>query len=139
MKCCSAKNVELRVCESCPKSEFTKNANDEDWETEYLDLILSIKRVEDLEKACEHIQKHGSKHTEAILTTDKHAISYFQANIDASSIMINASTRFNDGGEFGLGAELGISTTKLHAYGPMGAKEMTIIRHLVEGDGHIRS
>ena len=130
--------VQLRVCEQCPKTEHSTEATEEDWDTEYLDKILSVKMVDDVQAACEHIKQFGSHHTEAILSTDQGAIDYFQQNVDASSVMINASTRFNDGGEYLLGAELGISTTKIHAYGPMGAKEMTITRHLVVGDGHIR-
>jgi len=131
-------DVDLRLCERCPKTDSSIDATDEDWDTEYLDKILSVKIVDDVAAACEHIKRHGSKHTEAILSADEQARFYFQQNVDASSVMLNASTRFNDGGEYMLGAELGISTTKLHAYGPMGAKEMTITRHLVVGDGHFR-
>jgi glutamate-5-semialdehyde dehydrogenase len=132
-------SVELRVCDACPKTALTKSASEEDWSTEYLDKILSVKRVKGVQEACQHIKQFGSQHTEAILSRDADSIQYFQQNVDASSVMINASTRFNDGGEYMLGAELGISTTKIHAYGPMGAKEMTITRHLVIGAGHIRS
>jgi glutamate-5-semialdehyde dehydrogenase len=131
-------SVELRVCGSCPQTSLTKSATKQDWSTEYLDKILSVKMVKGVQAACDHIKQYGSQHTEAILSTDADSIEYFQQNVDASSIMINASTRFNDGGEYMLGAELGISTTKIHAYGPMGAKEMTICRHLVIGEGHIR-
>ncbi len=131
--------VELRLCNKCPTTEKSLLATEEDWNTEYLDKILSIKAVEDVQAACEHIKQYGSQHTEAILSSDQQRIHYFQQNVDASSVMINASTRFNDGGEYLLGAELGISTTKLHAYGPMGAREMTINRHLVIGAGHIRA
>ena len=132
------KGVELRLSADCPATEKSIIATDDDWDAEYLDMILSVKMVDDVQAACEHIKLHGSHHTEAILSTNQDNINFFQSNIDASSVMINASTRFNDGGEYLLGAELGISTTKLHAYGPMGAKEMTITRHLVIGDGHIR-
>ncbi|MFT5521692.1 MAG: glutamate-5-semialdehyde dehydrogenase [Enterobacterales bacterium] len=132
------KSVELRICDACPKTALSKSASVEDWSTEYLDKILAVKRVKGVKAACQHIKQYGSQHTEAILSTDEDAIQYFQQNVDASSVMINASTRFNDGGEYMLGAELGISTTKIHAYGPMGAKEMTITRHLVIGEGHIR-
>ncbi|MCP3674038.1 MAG: glutamate-5-semialdehyde dehydrogenase [Gammaproteobacteria bacterium] len=131
-------SVQLRICKQCPKTEGSIEATKEDWDTEYLDKILSVKMVNDVQAACEHIKQFGSHHTEAIISADQSAIDYFQQNVDASSVMINASTRFNDGGEYMLGAELGISTTKIHAYGPMGAKEMTITRHLVVGDGHIR-
>jgi len=131
--------VELRLCDKCPTTEKSLIATEEDWNTEYLDKILSIKAVDNVQAACEHIKQYGSQHTEAILSSDQQSINYFQQNVDASSVMINASTRFNDGGEYLLGAELGISTTKLHAYGPMGAREMTIKRHLVIGEGHIRA
>ncbi|MFN9944441.1 MAG: gamma-glutamyl-phosphate reductase, partial [bacterium] len=89
--------------------------------------------------ALEHIQRYGSHHTEAIVTQTASVIELFLNNIDASCLAINASTRFNDGGELGLGAELGISTSKLHAYGPMGAQEMTTTRYVVRGDGHVRN
>ncbi len=110
----------------------------EDYDTEYLDKIISLKIVEDETEAIAHIQKHGSHHTEAILAKDYKVIELFRNSLDASAIVVNASTRFNDGGELGLGAELGISTSKLHAYGPMGAKEMTTTRFLVTGNGQIR-
>ncbi len=116
-----------------------KLASEQDWATEYLDNILSVKLISSVDEAISHIQKYGSNHTEAILSNSSKNIEKFQNEIDASSIMINASTRFNDGGEYGLGAELGISTTKLHAYGPMGAKEMTTLRFLVKGNGNIRN
>jgi len=114
-------------------------ATEDDYSTEYLDMILSIKMVETVEEAIAHIQKYGTHHTEGILSQDPHVIVKFQAGVDASCVTVNASTRFNDGGELGLGAELGISTSKFHAYGPMGAREMTTARYLVVGDGHIRS
>jgi len=130
--------VELRLDVSCPEFAGAKQASDSDWDEEYLDLILSVKMVDGVEKACDHIQQHGTNHTEVILANDRSALDYFQQHVDASAVMVNASSRFNDGGEFQLGAELGISTTKLHAYGPMGAKEMTICRHLVLGENHCR-
>lgn len=134
------KKTELRLCqELAAKHQGYPLATEQDWQTEYLDNILSIKQVDSVEMAISHIQKYGSNHTEAILSQSDEHISMFQQQVDASSIMVNASTRFNDGGEFGLGAELGISTTKLHAYGPMGAKEMTTTRFLVTGKGHIRN
>ncbi|MFT6632092.1 MAG: glutamate-5-semialdehyde dehydrogenase [Bacteriovoracaceae bacterium] len=133
------KGTEIRVCENTIHSNSKVNvANDIDWDTEYLANILSIKTVENLEMAITHIQSHGTHHSEAIVSNDQESINQFLSQVDASSIMINASTRFNDGSEYGLGAELGISTTKLHAYGPMGAKEMTTLRYLVKGNGHIR-
>ena len=133
------KGTDIRVCEKTTHNNSKVNvANDIDWDTEYLANILSIKTVENLEMAITHIQNHGTHHSEAIVSNDQESINQFLSQVDASSIMINASTRFNDGSEYGLGAELGISTTKLHAYGPMGAKEMTTLRYLVKGNGHIR-
>jgi glutamate-5-semialdehyde dehydrogenase len=113
-------------------------ATDEDFSTEWLDKKISVKMVKDYKEAIEHIKKYSSHHTEAILADDKKVIEAFMNSLDASCIAINASTRFNDGGELGLGAELGISTSKLHAYGPMGAAEMTTTRFIVTGTGHIR-
>ncbi|MES2526067.1 MAG: glutamate-5-semialdehyde dehydrogenase [Bdellovibrionota bacterium] len=110
----------------------------EEFDTEFLDKIISLKTVKDENEAIAHIQKYGSHHTEAILARDPRVIELFMNSLDASAIVVNASTRFNDGGELGLGAELGISTSKLHAYGPMGAKEMTTTRFLVKGNGQIR-
>ncbi|MAZ48663.1 MAG: glutamate-5-semialdehyde dehydrogenase [Halobacteriovoraceae bacterium] len=115
-----------------------KEATSEDWATEYLENILSIKTVASLEEAIEHINEYGSFHTECIVSESVEAQNKFMANVDASCITINASTRFNDGGQLGLGAELGISTTKLHAYGPMGAEQMTTSRYIVVGKGQIR-
>lgn len=110
----------------------------EEYDREYLDKIISLKIVKDENEAIAHIQKYGSHHTEAILAQDHRVIGQFLNSLDASALVINASTRFNDGEELGLGAELGISTSKLHAYGPMGAKEMTTTRFLVTGNGQIR-
>lgn len=109
-----------------------------DFEAEWLDKKISVKKVKSHREAIAHIQQYGSHHTEAVLAQDPKVIEEFMNSIDASAIMINASTRFNDGGELGLGAELGISTSKLHAYGPMGAKEMTTTRFLVKGSGQTR-
>ncbi|MFN8369903.1 MAG: glutamate-5-semialdehyde dehydrogenase [Bacteriovoracaceae bacterium] len=135
--------VELRVSEEIFKqfkdlSSQIKLARIVDYQTEYLDKIVSMKLVKDEDAAIKHIQSFSSHHTECILSQNDSVIKKFIASIDSSCIMVNASTRFNDGGELGLGAELGISTTKLHAYGPMGAKEMTTLRHLVIGNGQIR-
>ncbi|MGZ3809739.1 MAG: glutamate-5-semialdehyde dehydrogenase, partial [Bacteriovorax sp.] len=113
-------------------------ATEEDYATEWLDKKISIKMVKHFSEAIEHIKKYSSHHTEAILAQDSQVIEAFLNSLDASCIAINASTRFNDGGELGLGAELGISTSKLHAYGPMGASEMTTTRFIVTGNGHIR-
>ena len=113
-------------------------ATKDTWAIEHLDNVLSLKLVDSVEAAIDHINTYGSNHTEAIIAEDADAVEKFTAAIDASCIMHNASTRFNDGGELGLGAELGISTSKIHAYGPMGAAEMTTSRFLVIGNGHIR-
>ncbi len=116
-----------------------KLAKQSDWETEYLENILSIRTVDSLDQAIDHIDQYGSFHTEAIVSEDQNAINIFQRGVDASCIAINASTRFNDGGQLGLGAELGISTTKFHAYGPMGAEQMTTSRYVVVGNGNVRT
>jgi glutamate-5-semialdehyde dehydrogenase len=131
--------VEVRGCERTQKLDpRVKKASPEDYHTEYLDKIISLKIVDTSEEAIHHIQTHSSHHTEAVLAKDEKVIEKFLNSLDASAIVVNASTRFNDGGELGLGAELGISTSKLHAYGPMGAKEMTTTRFLVQGSGQIR-
>ena len=134
-----SEDVEIRGC-SKTKSLFSKaiEATLGDYYTEYLDKILSVKVVPTHEKAISHIEEHGTHHTEAILAKDLKVIETFQKRVDASCIVVNASTRFNDGGELGLGAELGIATTKLHSYGPMGAREITATRFIVKGEGHTR-
>ncbi len=109
-----------------------------DYGKEFLDKILAVRVVADLDGALEHIARYGSMHTEAILTRDIQSARRFEREVIASAVMVNASTRFNDGGELGLGAEIGISTTKLHAFGPMGLAELTTQRYVVEGDGHVR-
>jgi glutamate-5-semialdehyde dehydrogenase len=114
-------------------------ACEEDYGKEFLDKILALRVVGDLDGALEHIARYGSLHTEAILTNDLAAAKRFEREVEASAVMVNASTRFNDGGELGLGAEIGISTTKLHAFGPMGLEELTTQKYVVEGRGHIRS
>lgn len=116
----------------------TKLATSADWDTEYLDKILSIRTLKNVDEAIAHIQSHGTHHTEAILSETPHNIEKFLNSIDASCIAVNASTRFNDGGELGLGAEIGISTSKIHAYGPMGAKELCTSRFVIVGKGHTR-
>jgi glutamate-5-semialdehyde dehydrogenase len=113
-------------------------AKPEDYGFEFLDKILAVRVVPDLDGALDHIARYGSLHTEAILTRDLANARRFEREVTASAVMINASTRFNDGGELGLGAEIGISTTKLHAFGPMGLAELTTQKFVVEGDGHIR-
>jgi glutamate-5-semialdehyde dehydrogenase len=132
--------VELR---GCPKTvrlvPQAKPASEEDWGTEYLDLILAVKVVSSLEEAMEHIRRHGSLHTEAILTRDHARAMRFVREVDSSLVLVNASTRFNDGFQLGLGAEIGISTTKVHAFGPMGLEELTTTKFIAFGDGQVRS
>lgn len=113
-------------------------ATEADWDAEYLDLTLAVRVVPDLEGALDHIATHASSHTEAIVTDDPVAADLFVAAVQSSTVLVNASTRFADGGELGLGAEIGISTSKLHAFGPMGAKELTTRKFVVIGDGHVR-
>lgn len=115
-----------------------KPATEEDWRTEYLDLILAIKTVDSLEEAIEHINLHGSRHSDSIITRDAAAAERFLAAVDSATVFWNASTRFNDGGEFGFGAEIGISTDKLHARGPMALPELTSYKYLLHGTGQIR-
>jgi glutamate-5-semialdehyde dehydrogenase len=114
-------------------------ARPEDFGREFLDKILAVRVVPDLDGAMDHIARYGSLHTEAILTRDLVNARRFEREVTASAVMVNASTRFNDGGELGLGAEIGISTTKLHAFGPMGLQELTTQKFVVEGQGHVRS
>jgi glutamate-5-semialdehyde dehydrogenase len=113
-------------------------ATDEDWDTEYLGLEISAAVVPDLDAAIAHIRRHSSGHTEAIVTGSQSAARRFTAAVDSAAVMVNASTRFTDGGEFGFGAEIGISTQKLHARGPLGLPEMTSSKYVVTGDGHVR-
>ncbi len=113
-------------------------ASDTDWDEEYLDLIIAIRVVPHINAALEHIRQHGSLHTETIVTNNEKTAQYFLQAADASAVMWNASTRFNDGGQLGLGAEIGISTTKTHAFGPMGLEELTTSKYIVEGTGQIR-
>ena len=131
------KDAILKALKDCGV-EIKHPATEEDYSTEWLDKKISLKYVKNSNEAIEHIKKYSSHHTEAILAQDQTVIEEFLNALDASCIAINASTRFNDGGELGLGAELGISTSKLHAYGPMGASEMTTTRFIVTGQGHIR-
>jgi glutamate-5-semialdehyde dehydrogenase len=121
-----------------PPGTPTVAATDEDWATEYLSLDLAVRVVPDLDAAVEHIRTWSTGHTEAICTTDLRASRRFVAEVDSAAIMVNASTRFTDGGQFGLGAEIGISTQKLHARGPMGLPELTTTTWIVHGDGHVR-
>jgi glutamate-5-semialdehyde dehydrogenase len=114
-------------------------ATEEDWKTEYLDLILAVKTVRSLEQAVDHIETYGSHHTDAIVTEDRDAAQIFLNRVDSAAVFWNASTRFNDGGEFGFGAEIGISTDRLHARGPMGLEELTSYKYVIEGSGQVRS
>jgi glutamate-5-semialdehyde dehydrogenase len=135
----SEKGVELRGClKTCSLIPECSRASEEDWQTEYLAPILSIKIVHDMDEAMEHINKYSSGHTEAIVTEDYTQARRFLREVDSSSVMVNASTRFADGFEYGLGAEIGISTDKLHARGPVGLKGLTSLKYIVLGDGHIR-
>ncbi len=113
-------------------------ATDEDWDTEYLSLDIAAAVVDDLDAALAHVRRHSSQHTEAILTSSQAAARRFVAEVDSAAVMVNASTRFTDGAELGFGAEIGISTQKLHARGPMGLPEMTTTKYVVTGDGHVR-
>ena len=133
------KGTEIRLDSQVSlKGDNIKEATAEDWSTEYLDNILAIKVVDDVDGAIKHIGEYGSHHSECVVSEDQDVCNKFLSAVDASCVMVNASTRFNDGGQLGLGAELGISTTKIHAYGPMGAEQMTTSRYVVVGDGHIR-
>ena len=131
--------VEIRADENC--IGYFKNAvlaAPEDFDTEYDDLIISVKAVENVRETVDHINRHGTKHSEAILTRDDAAAKYFTENIDAAVLYVNTSTRFTDGGEFGYGAEIGISTQKLHARGPMGLSALTTVKYLVTSNGAVR-
>lgn len=131
--------VEIRGCsQSIVIANQIKPATENDWGTEFLDLILCVKIVQDFDEAKRYIQQYGSKHTESIITENFSTAQKFISEIDASAVMVNASTRFNDGGQLGLGAEIGISTTKLHAYGPMGLEELTTRKFVVFGQGQVR-
>lgn len=135
----SEKKVELRGCPiSCGLVPSMKPATEEDFAAEFLELILSVKVVQDLEEAISHIARYGSQHTETIVTNDWQAARRFTAAVDSAAVLVNASTRFNDGYEFGLGAEIGISTDKFHARGPCGLQELCSYKYIVYGDGQVR-
>jgi glutamate-5-semialdehyde dehydrogenase len=119
-------------------SDAIKLASEDDWYAEYLDLIMAVKVVDSLDEAIEHVNRYGSNHTDAILTEDYSAARRFEQQVDSACVMVNASTRFADGGEFGFGAEIGISNQKLHARGPMALPELTAYKYLVEGEGQVR-
>ena len=131
-------NVELRGCERTRGIIDVKQATEEDFFTEYNDYILAVKVVDDVYEAVEHINIHGTGHSEAIITENAENAEYFCNNIDAAAVYVNASTRFTDGEEFGFGAEIGISTQKMHARGPMGLPEMTTYKYVINGEGQIR-
>ena len=134
-----AAGVELRGdARAQAANPSVKPATEQDWGTEYLALVLAVRVVDSLEQAVEHINTYGSKHTDAIITQSLQAAEHFVAAVDSASVMVNASTRFSDGGEYGLGAEVGISTDKLHARGPMGAEDLTTYKWVVTGQGHVR-
>ena len=139
-KALQKEGVELRGCSRTKKVlSHIKEAQEEDWFQEYLDLILSIKVVREIDEAIEHIKKYGSLHTETIITSDYQNAQRFLKEVNSSCVLVNASTRFNDGFELGLGAEIGISTSKLHAFGPMGLEELTTTKFIVYGEGQIRT
>jgi len=121
------------------KTEGVAEATSEHYAREFLDLEMAVKVVDGLDEAIEHIATYGTGHSEAIITRDLESSRRFAARVDAACVYINASTRFTDGGQFGMGAEIGISTTKLHAYGPMGLKELTTRKFIVYGEGEVRS
>jgi glutamate-5-semialdehyde dehydrogenase len=126
-----------RAIAAAPDVSITP-ASEEDWDTEYLSLELAVGVVDSVQEAIEHINQHGSGHSEAIITRDTTAARAFELGVDAACVYVNASTRFTDGGEFGMGAEIGNSTQKLHARGPIGLRELCTFKYVVEGDGHVR-
>ncbi|MGJ8619210.1 MAG: glutamate-5-semialdehyde dehydrogenase [Methylophilaceae bacterium] len=135
-----SKGIKIRGCaETCALVKAAKPATNEDYYTEYLDAIISCKVVDGLDEAIAHINQHSSQHTESIVTENYTKARRFLREVDSSSVMVNASTRFADGFEYGLGAEIGISTDKLHARGPVGLEGLTSLKYVVLGDGHIRS
>jgi len=135
----AAKQVEIRGDDATRELyPAAKPATPADWDTEYLAFTIGVKVVDSIDAAIDHINEHGSHHTDAILSTDTRAIQRFTTQVDSASVIVNASTRFADGGEYGLGAEIGISTDKLHARGPMGATDLTTYKWIVTGNGHLR-
>lgn len=133
-------NVEIRGCKKTTEilGDCVTLASDDDYATEFLDFIISVKVVDSIEEAIEHIQKYSTRHSECIVTKSLENAEKFQREVDAAAVYVNASTRFTDGGEFGFGAEIGISTQKLHARGPMGLHELTTVKYLINGNGQIR-
>ena len=133
-------NVEIRGCQKTADilGDCVTLASDDDYATEFLDFIISVKVVDSIEEAIEHIQKYSTRHSECIVTKSLENAEKFQREVDAAAVYVNASTRFTDGGEFGFGAEIGISTQKLHARGPMGLRELTTVKYFINGNGQIR-
>lgn len=132
-------NVEIRGCEQCVKiCENILPATQEDWSTEYNDYIISIKCVDGIDEAIKHINKYNTKHSEAIVTNNSEKAERFLNEVDAAAVYVNASTRFTDGFEFGFGAEIGISTQKMHARGPMGLEQLTSVKYVIHGNGQVR-
>ncbi len=130
--------VEFRLDKFCSDITDGISASDEDFDTEFLDYILAVKAVDNVNEAVNHISKHSTKHSEAIITENEAAAKIFTDGVDSAAVYVNASTRFTDGGEFGLGCEMGISTQKLHARGPLGIRELTTYKYIIRGNGHIR-
>lgn len=130
--------VELRLCEKSINIIGGTPAGENDFDTEFLDYILAVKVVENAKEAVRHVSAHSTGHSEAIVSEDKQAQTFFVGSVDSAAVYVNASTRFTDGGEFGLGCEMGISTQKLHARGPMGLKELTTYKYIIRGEGHVR-
>lgn len=134
------KNVEIRGCDKTKAilGESVKNADEDDWEREFLDYIIAVKVVDSIDDAIAHIRKYSSGHSEVIITKDYENSRKFTSEVDSAAVYVNASTRFTDGGEFGMGAEIGISTQKLHARGPMGLSELTSMKYIITGNGQVR-
>ncbi|MFA5206844.1 MAG: gamma-glutamyl-phosphate reductase, partial [Lentisphaeria bacterium] len=136
---CRQRQVEMRGDAAfCALVPDAKPAVHEDWSTEYLDLIVTVAVVDSLEAATDHIATYGSAHSDAIITQDKDAAMHFTEWVDSAAVYVNASTRFTDGGQFGMGAEIGISTDRIHARGPMGLEELTSYKYVVLGSGQVR-
>jgi glutamate-5-semialdehyde dehydrogenase len=133
------RQVQIRGCEeTCRLISASIPATTDDWDAEFLDLILAVKVVDSVDDAIAHINRHGTLHSESILSNNHQSITQFTTQVDAAAVLVNASTRFVDGGEFGFGAEMGISTQKLHARGPMGLTELTTVKYLIQGEGQVR-
>jgi glutamate-5-semialdehyde dehydrogenase len=134
----SSKGVEIRGCEKTAQIIECVRADETDWETEYLDFIIAVRVVKDVDEALDHIERYSTGHSESILTNDLSNATRFQASIDSAAVYVNASTRFTDGEQFGFGGEIGISTQKLHARGPVGLEELTTYKYIITGDYSVR-